>query len=84
MRISSKTREDDDEEGGLQPLREGGKATRVRARTRTRERKGQRGEGKGLKTISLAPYLTPACIRGRVGGWEARSAFEVGKGDCWR
>jgi len=44
-------------------------------RTRAvREGKGDRG----LKTISLAPYLTLACIR----GWGVPAALEVRKGNC--
>ncbi|CAL1689066.1 unnamed protein product [Lasius platythorax] len=43
----------------LQSLSENGKAMRTSAV------EGWKGD-RGLKTISLAPYLTPACIR----GWE--------------
>lgn len=60
----SKRNGDDDGEGDLQSLRVSG-------------RRELWEEG---KTISLAPYLTPACIR--EVGVLSRCSLEVGKGDC--
>lgn len=55
----------------------------LREREGGREGEGDEGEscGRRAKTISLAPYLTPTCIRGW--GYPLLS-LKVGKGDCWR